>query len=123
MAALDVVHGHDDVVGDPYRLVAERFRLLGHVGDQSRRGILPAMRETNPKLHIETRAYTHGTRAQAADVSPSITLPFWSSPGDRRGVPRDRDVCRTLVTRADPGAKRQIAGMKRLVPALPLHQC
>ena len=60
VAALDVVHGHDDVVGDPHRIEAERFRLLGDVGNQSRRGILPPMRETDAELHVEMRSVSHG---------------------------------------------------------------
>src|SRR5438445_133992 len=41
-------------IGDPHRIEAERFRLLGHVGDQLRRGILPPVRETDAELHLET---------------------------------------------------------------------
>src|SRR5207245_1450661 len=104
VAALNVVHGHDDVVGDPHRIEAERFRLLGHVGDQSRRGIFPPMRETDAELHVETSPCHTRTRgsdpARRVFVAPiTIRISTTAGPGNNsRRWSSQRDTPIRLLT-------------------------
>ena len=46
------VVGHDDVVGDPHRIEAERFWAMSAINRAEAH--FPPMRETDAELHIET---------------------------------------------------------------------